>query len=185
MLIPSLFCTQRVWAVKFWQCLLSLPAIVNRDGTRYTKKGEYRTNPDDINANTTDYDFSSGSPSERNTPTGYTIFHTQLPTEYPTQGGDHPSVPNHPEDTSVTSKENGSLCFPVAICLPKHLCSWELGTPMSFVSSLEVGDVIWGGGYGSCQCCLCVDGYCQQFFFNLHLCFSYLGIRSAMSEVFF
>ncbi|XP_053780177.1 CD44 antigen isoform X2 [Desmodus rotundus] len=77
--------------------------IVNRDGTRYTKKGEYRTNPDDINANTTDYDFSSGSPSERNTPTGYTIFHTQLPTEYPTQGGDHPSVPNHPEDTSVTT----------------------------------------------------------------------------------
>ena len=56
---------------------------------------------------------------------------------------------------------------------------------MSFVSSLEVGDVIWGGGYGSCQCCLCVDGYCQQFFFNLHLCFSYLGIRSAMREVFF
>ncbi|XP_024414585.2 CD44 antigen isoform X14 [Desmodus rotundus] len=80
--------------------------IVNRDGTRYTKKGEYRTNPDDINANTTDYDFSSGSPSERNTPTGYTIFHTQLPTEYPTQGGDHPSVPNHPEDTSVTKQSH-------------------------------------------------------------------------------
>uniref|UniRef100_K9IL39 CD44 antigen n=1 Tax=Desmodus rotundus TaxID=9430 RepID=K9IL39_DESRO len=82
--------------------------IVNRDGTRYTKKGEYRTNPDDINANTTDYDFSSGSPSERNTPTGYTIFHTQLPTEYPTQGGDHPSVPNHPEDTSVTTSAHDS-----------------------------------------------------------------------------
>ncbi|XP_045681285.1 CD44 antigen isoform X7 [Phyllostomus hastatus] len=77
--------------------------IVNRDGTRYTKKGEYRTNPDDINANTTDYDFSSGSPSERNTPTDYTIFHTQLPTEYPTQGGDHPSVPSYPEDASVTT----------------------------------------------------------------------------------
>ncbi|XP_024414583.1 CD44 antigen isoform X11 [Desmodus rotundus] len=83
--------------------------IVNRDGTRYTKKGEYRTNPDDINANTTDYDFSSGSPSERNTPTGYTIFHTQLPTEYPTQGGDHPSVPNHPEDTSVTSTDSNII----------------------------------------------------------------------------
>ncbi|KAF6102599.1 CD44 molecule (Indian blood group) [Phyllostomus discolor] len=76
--------------------------IVNRDGTRYTKRGEYRTNPDDINANTTDYDFSSGSPSERSTPTDYTIFHTQLPTEYPTQGGDHPSVPSYPEDASVT-----------------------------------------------------------------------------------
>ncbi|XP_035885130.1 CD44 antigen isoform X15 [Phyllostomus discolor] len=77
--------------------------IVNRDGTRYTKRGEYRTNPDDINANTTDYDFSSGSPSERSTPTDYTIFHTQLPTEYPTQGGDHPSVPSYPEDASVTT----------------------------------------------------------------------------------
>ncbi|XP_035885128.1 CD44 antigen isoform X13 [Phyllostomus discolor] len=78
--------------------------IVNRDGTRYTKRGEYRTNPDDINANTTDYDFSSGSPSERSTPTDYTIFHTQLPTEYPTQGGDHPSVPSYPEDASVTTQ---------------------------------------------------------------------------------
>ncbi|XP_045681284.1 CD44 antigen isoform X6 [Phyllostomus hastatus] len=83
--------------------------IVNRDGTRYTKKGEYRTNPDDINANTTDYDFSSGSPSERNTPTDYTIFHTQLPTEYPTQGGDHPSVPSYPEDASVTSTDSSII----------------------------------------------------------------------------
>ncbi|KAF6102606.1 CD44 molecule (Indian blood group) [Phyllostomus discolor] len=80
--------------------------IVNRDGTRYTKRGEYRTNPDDINANTTDYDFSSGSPSERSTPTDYTIFHTQLPTEYPTQGGDHPSVPSYPEDASVTTSDD-------------------------------------------------------------------------------
>ncbi|XP_035885132.1 CD44 antigen isoform X17 [Phyllostomus discolor] len=82
--------------------------IVNRDGTRYTKRGEYRTNPDDINANTTDYDFSSGSPSERSTPTDYTIFHTQLPTEYPTQGGDHPSVPSYPEDASVTTSAHDS-----------------------------------------------------------------------------
>ncbi|XP_035885125.1 CD44 antigen isoform X10 [Phyllostomus discolor] len=83
--------------------------IVNRDGTRYTKRGEYRTNPDDINANTTDYDFSSGSPSERSTPTDYTIFHTQLPTEYPTQGGDHPSVPSYPEDASVTSTDSSVI----------------------------------------------------------------------------
>ncbi|KAM5318933.1 CD44 antigen isoform 10-T10 [Glossophaga mutica] len=82
--------------------------IVNRDGTRYTKRGEYRTNPDDINANTTDYDFSSGSPGEKNTPTDYTIFHTQLPTEFPTQGGDHPSVPSSPEDTSVTRDQDSS-----------------------------------------------------------------------------
>ncbi|XP_036984128.2 CD44 antigen isoform X9 [Artibeus jamaicensis] len=78
--------------------------IVNRDGTRYTKRGEYRTNPDDINATTTDDDISGVSPSERNTPTSYTIFHTQLPTEYPTQGGDRPSVPSYPEDTSVTTQ---------------------------------------------------------------------------------
>ncbi|KAM5318927.1 CD44 antigen isoform 4-T4 [Glossophaga mutica] len=83
--------------------------IVNRDGTRYTKRGEYRTNPDDINANTTDYDFSSGSPGEKNTPTDYTIFHTQLPTEFPTQGGDHPSVPSSPEDTSVTSTDSNTI----------------------------------------------------------------------------
>ncbi|XP_036896400.1 CD44 antigen isoform X10 [Sturnira hondurensis] len=81
--------------------------IVNRDGTRYTKRGEYRTNPDDINATTT-YEDSSGSPSERYTPTGYSIFHTQLPTEYPTQGGDHPSAPSYPEDTSVTRDQDSS-----------------------------------------------------------------------------
>ncbi|KAF6102605.1 CD44 molecule (Indian blood group) [Phyllostomus discolor] len=86
--------------------------IVNRDGTRYTKRGEYRTNPDDINANTTDYDFSSGSPSERSTPTDYTIFHTQLPTEYPTQGGDHPSVPSYPEDASVTNTDSSDSTTP-------------------------------------------------------------------------
>ncbi|XP_036984135.1 CD44 antigen isoform X12 [Artibeus jamaicensis] len=82
--------------------------IVNRDGTRYTKRGEYRTNPDDINATTTDDDISGVSPSERNTPTSYTIFHTQLPTEYPTQGGDRPSVPSYPEDTSVTRDQDSS-----------------------------------------------------------------------------
>lgn len=36
--------------------------IVNRDGTRYSKKGEYRTHQEDIDAsNTTDDDVSSGS----------------------------------------------------------------------------------------------------------------------------
>ncbi|XP_012659100.1 CD44 antigen isoform X1 [Otolemur garnettii] len=58
--------------------------IVNRDGTRYSKKGEYRTNPEDINpSNPTDDDVSSGSPSERSTSGGYSIFHTHLPTAYP------------------------------------------------------------------------------------------------------
>ncbi|XP_053415988.1 CD44 antigen isoform X5 [Nycticebus coucang] len=60
--------------------------IVNRDGTRYVKKGEYRTNPEDINpSNPTDDDVSSGSPSERSTSGGYSIFHTHLPTAYPDQ----------------------------------------------------------------------------------------------------
>uniref|UniRef100_A0A4X1SPI8 CD44 antigen n=1 Tax=Sus scrofa TaxID=9823 RepID=A0A4X1SPI8_PIG len=42
--------------------------IVNRDGTRYTKKGEYRTNPEDINPSMApEDDMSSGSSSERST----------------------------------------------------------------------------------------------------------------------
>lgn len=58
--------------------------IVNRDGTRYSKKGEYRTHQADIDAsNTTDDDVSSGSIIEKSTPEGY-ILHTYLPTEQPT-----------------------------------------------------------------------------------------------------
>ncbi|XP_010610891.1 CD44 antigen isoform X6 [Fukomys damarensis] len=60
-------------------------SIVNRDGTRYSKTGEYRTNPEDINPiNPLDEDVSSGSSSERSTLGGYTIFHTHLPTAHPT-----------------------------------------------------------------------------------------------------
>lgn len=63
--------------------------IVNRDGTRYSKKGEYRTNPEDINpSNSTDDDVSSGSPGERSTFGDYTIFHTHLPTTNPTPDDD-------------------------------------------------------------------------------------------------
>ncbi|XP_063083842.1 CD44 antigen isoform X13 [Cavia porcellus] len=65
--------------------------IVNRDGTRYSKKGEYRTHQEDIYPiNSTnpispmDEDVSSGSPSERSTYGGYSIFHTLLPTAHPT-----------------------------------------------------------------------------------------------------
>ncbi|XP_021047656.1 CD44 antigen isoform X4 [Mus pahari] len=58
--------------------------IVNRDGTRYSKKGEYRTHQEDIDAsNIIDDDVSSGSTIEKSTPEGY-IFHTYLPTEQPT-----------------------------------------------------------------------------------------------------
>ncbi|KAM5184500.1 CD44 antigen isoform 4-T4 [Callospermophilus lateralis] len=58
--------------------------IVNRDGTRYSKKGEYRTHEEDINpSQPIDEDMSSGSSSERSTSGGYTIFHTHLPTSQP------------------------------------------------------------------------------------------------------
>ncbi|XP_057407987.1 CD44 antigen isoform X10 [Balaenoptera acutorostrata] len=76
--------------------------IVNRDGTRYTKKGEYRTNPDDINPSTApEEDMSSGSSSERSTSGGY-IFHTHLPTVYPTPDQDSPGVSSNPETTPTT-----------------------------------------------------------------------------------
>ncbi|KAM9079459.1 CD44 antigen isoform 9-T9 [Megaptera novaeangliae] len=79
--------------------------IVNRDGTRYTKKGEYRTNPDDINPSTApEEDMSSGSSSERSTSGGYNIFHTHLPTVYPTADQDSPRVSSNPETTPTTSR---------------------------------------------------------------------------------
>ncbi|XP_060015402.1 CD44 antigen isoform X14 [Lagenorhynchus albirostris] len=83
--------------------------IVNRDGTRYTKKGEYRTNPDDINPSTTpEEDMSSGSSSERSTSGGYNIFHTHLPTVYPTPDQDSPWVPSNPETTPATRDQDSS-----------------------------------------------------------------------------
>ncbi|XP_058925922.1 CD44 antigen isoform X5 [Kogia breviceps] len=78
--------------------------IVNRDGTRYTKKGEYRTNPDDINPSTApEEDMSSGSSSERSTSGGYNIFHSHLPTVYPTLDQDSPWVSSNPETTPATN----------------------------------------------------------------------------------
>ncbi|XP_042814532.1 CD44 antigen isoform X12 [Panthera tigris] len=77
--------------------------IVNRDGTRYTQTGEYRTNPEDIYpSNPTDDDVSSGSSSERSTSGGYSIFHTHLPTAYPTQDQDSPGVSDNPENPPIT-----------------------------------------------------------------------------------
>uniref|UniRef100_A0A8D0VXF4 CD44 antigen n=1 Tax=Sus scrofa TaxID=9823 RepID=A0A8D0VXF4_PIG len=78
--------------------------IVNRDGTRYTKKGEYRTNPEDINPSMApEDDMSSGSSSERSTSGGYSIFHTHLPTTtHPDQEG--PWVSSNPEDTPATTQ---------------------------------------------------------------------------------
>ncbi|XP_040836033.1 CD44 antigen isoform X4 [Ochotona curzoniae] len=81
--------------------------IVNRDGTRYTKKGEYRTNPDDINRgnlsnNSSDEDVSSGFSVERNTPDA-TIFPTHLPTAHSTAESDTEYPLDHiPTTTSTT-----------------------------------------------------------------------------------
>ncbi|XP_045413766.1 CD44 antigen isoform X11 [Lemur catta] len=79
--------------------------IVNRDGTRYTKTGEYRTNPDDINpSNAPEDDMSSGSPGERSTSGGYSIFHTHLPTTYPTTDQDGSLIFDNTESTSATNR---------------------------------------------------------------------------------
>lgn len=81
--------------------------IVNRDGTRYTQRGEYRTNPDDINNTTTEDDLTSGYPSERSTSESY-IFHTHFPTAYPTEDQDSPRVSYSPEDTPDTKDQDPS-----------------------------------------------------------------------------
>ncbi|XP_023384442.1 CD44 antigen isoform X18 [Pteropus vampyrus] len=86
--------------------------IVNRDGTRYTKKGEYRTNPADINSNSsnsTEDDMSSGFSSERSTSGGYSIFHTHLPTAYPTQDQDSFWVSDNPEEAPTTSTDSNII----------------------------------------------------------------------------
>ncbi|XP_047680068.1 CD44 antigen isoform X13 [Prionailurus viverrinus] len=81
--------------------------IVNRDGTRYTQTGEYRTNPEDIYpSNPTDDDVSSGSSSERSTSGGYSIFHTHLPTAYPTQDQDSPGASDNPENPPITNMDS-------------------------------------------------------------------------------
>ncbi|XP_074228277.1 CD44 antigen isoform X15 [Camelus bactrianus] len=83
--------------------------IVNRDGTRYSQKGEYRRNPEDINpSNTLDDDVSSGS-SERSTSGGYSIFHTHLPTAHPTQDQGSPPVSSNPENTAATSTDSNII----------------------------------------------------------------------------
>uniref|UniRef100_A0A8C5ZEW9 CD44 antigen n=1 Tax=Marmota marmota marmota TaxID=9994 RepID=A0A8C5ZEW9_MARMA len=79
--------------------------IVNRDGTRYSKKGEYRTHEEDIPA-TMDEDMSSGSSSERSTSGGYTIFHTHLPTSQPSTDQEDAGVSeNNPTTTSSSTTE--------------------------------------------------------------------------------
>ncbi|XP_016061700.1 PREDICTED: CD44 antigen isoform X2 [Miniopterus natalensis] len=84
-------------------------SIVNRDGTRYTQQGEYRTNPDDINAtNTTEEDMNSGFASDRSTVGNY-IFHTHFPTAYPTPDQDSPHVSSYPDESHATSTDSNII----------------------------------------------------------------------------
>ncbi|XP_037378364.1 CD44 antigen isoform X7 [Talpa occidentalis] len=81
--------------------------IVNRDGTRYTKTGEYRTNPNDINPSSApEEDMSSGSSSERSTSGGY-IFNTHLPTTaHPIYDQEDYGVSESPEGSPVTKDQD-------------------------------------------------------------------------------
>ncbi|XP_005364147.1 CD44 antigen isoform X5 [Microtus ochrogaster] len=83
--------------------------IVNRDGTRYSKTGEYRTHQEDIDAsNTIDVDVSSGSSSEKSTSEGY-IFHTFLPTEHATGDEDESYFTRSTPSTNTDSSHSTTL----------------------------------------------------------------------------
>ncbi|KAG3285469.1 CD44 antigen isoform X8 [Ictidomys tridecemlineatus] len=89
--------------------------IVNRDGTRYSKKGaEYRTHEEDINpSQPIDEDMSSGSSSERSTSGGYTIFHTHLPTSQPSTDQEDAGASENNPTTNVDSSHSTTLQPPV------------------------------------------------------------------------
>ncbi|XP_044921962.1 CD44 antigen isoform X4 [Mustela putorius furo] len=98
--------------------------IVNRDGTRYSQTGEYRTNPEDINPSTpADDDVSSGSSSERSTSGGY-VFHTLLPTVYPTQNQDSTGVSDNPENTPITTLMSTSGTSPKTATKRREAQDW-------------------------------------------------------------
>ncbi|XP_028689353.1 CD44 antigen isoform X21 [Macaca mulatta] len=80
--------------------------IVNPDGTRYIKKGEYRTNPEDIYpSNPTDDDVSSGSSSERSSTSGGYIFHT-FSTAHPIPDEDGPWITDSTDRIPATKQSN-------------------------------------------------------------------------------
>ncbi|XP_054555247.1 CD44 antigen isoform X2 [Talpa occidentalis] len=101
--------------------------IVNRDGTRYTKTGEYRTNPNDINPSSApEEDMSSGSSSERSTSGGY-IFNTHLPTTaHPIYDQEDYGVSESPEGSPVTI----STTTPVPMH-PGENMDWTVWRPAS------------------------------------------------------
>uniref|UniRef100_A0A2K6R1G9 CD44 antigen n=1 Tax=Rhinopithecus roxellana TaxID=61622 RepID=A0A2K6R1G9_RHIRO len=80
--------------------------IVNPDGTRYIKRGEYRTNPEDIYpSNPTDDDVSSGSSSERSSTSGGYIFHT-FSTTHPIPDEDGPWITDSTDRTPATRDQD-------------------------------------------------------------------------------
>ncbi|KAI2559394.1 CD44 molecule (Indian blood group) [Homo sapiens] len=82
--------------------------IVNRDGTRYVQKGEYRTNPEDIYpSNPTDDDVSSGSSSERSSTSGGYIFYT-FSTVHPIPDEDSPWITDSTDRIPATRHSHGS-----------------------------------------------------------------------------
>uniref|UniRef100_A0A2I2YS40 CD44 antigen n=1 Tax=Gorilla gorilla gorilla TaxID=9595 RepID=A0A2I2YS40_GORGO len=82
--------------------------IVNRDGTRYVQKGEYRTNPEDIHpSNPTDDDVSSGSSSERSSTSGGYIFYT-FSTAHPIPDEDGPWITDSTDRIPATRHSHGS-----------------------------------------------------------------------------
>ncbi|KAM5226711.1 CD44 antigen isoform 7-T7 [Hipposideros larvatus] len=87
-------------------------SIINSDGSKYIQKGEYRTNPEDINSsnytNSTEDDMSSGFSSERSTLGDY-IFHTHLPTAQPTQDQGNRWEFVTPEETPTTSMDSSLI----------------------------------------------------------------------------
>ncbi|XP_055211507.1 CD44 antigen isoform X8 [Gorilla gorilla gorilla] len=80
--------------------------IVNRDGTRYVQKGEYRTNPEDIHpSNPTDDDVSSGSSSERSSTSGGYIFYT-FSTAHPIPDEDGPWITDSTDRIPATNRND-------------------------------------------------------------------------------
>ncbi|KAL1785460.1 CD44 antigen isoform X1 [Sigmodon hispidus] len=133
--------------------------IVNRDGTRYSKKGEYRTHKEDIEAsNTTDDDVSSGFSSEKSTSGSY-VFYTHLPPLHSTEDqDDHEFI----RSTPATSKEKGITVFSIAVlcqnasdppegctlwsvfsAIPRHLDLGSMGFQNRHLSGSQTGWKRW------------------------------------------
>ncbi|XP_074129301.1 CD44 antigen isoform X24 [Sminthopsis crassicaudata] len=101
--------------------------IVNPDGTRYTKKGEYRTNPEDINPSyNPDDDGSSGSAGERSTMGGSTIIQTTYDDVTPTASKD-PRFEDHETFPSITKTHS----IPETTAQEQHnwIWSWFVHSP--------------------------------------------------------